>query len=91
MRLAHFLLPLFLIGDDTEIVIGELKVVLLRHAIAVQMRVMSQLAILFEHLGRVSARPAVDPVRLLTAALLTIVTAATPTVIVVAATIVIQG
>jgi hypothetical protein len=51
------------------------------------MRVMSQLPVLLQQLRRIAASPAVDPIGLL-AALLAIVTAATPTVV---TTIIIQG
>jgi uncharacterized membrane protein len=50
-----------------------------------------ELAVLLEHLRRVAARSAVDPVELLTALLAIVTTAATPTVVVAIITIVIQG
>jgi hypothetical protein len=68
-------------------VIGELEIVLLGHAVTVQVRVERELAILLEKLRGVAPGAAVDTVELLSA-LLTIVAAATPTVII---TIVIQG
>jgi hypothetical protein len=49
-----------------------------------------QLAIFFQHLGRIAARPAVDPVDLLTSALLTIATAPTAAVVVIPV-VIIQG
>jgi hypothetical protein len=78
-----------LVGEHAEIVIGELEVIFLLHAVAIEVRVVRQLAVLLEQLRRIPTRPAVDPVDVL-AALLTIVvvTPAAPAVI---PTIIVQG
>ena len=93
-RAALLFLADALIGDDAEIVIGELEVILLQHPVPIEVRVMRQLAVLFQHLRGIAARPAVNPVELLPISALTAavvgVTAAAPTVIV-TASIVIQG
>ena len=85
---TRFFLPLALIGKDPEIVIGELKVIFLLHPVSVEMGVVRQLSVLVEQLLSVAARPAVDPVDWLTA-LLTVITAAAPTVV--TTIVVIQG
>ena len=93
-RAALLFLADALIGDDAEIVIGELEVILLQHPVPIEVRVVRQLAVLFQHLRGIAARPAVNPVELLPISALTAavvgVTAAAPTVIV-TASIVIQG
>jgi hypothetical protein len=90
-RCALLVLTHALIGYHPEVMIGELEVIFLLHAIIVEVRIQRHLPVFLKHLRRVAARSAVNPVELLAAALLTIVTAATPTVIVVVTTIVIQG
>src|SRR5690606_32318031 len=66
------------VGDDTEIVICELQVIFRLHAVAVERRVMRQFPVLLQHLRRVTASPAVDPVTLVAATLAAIAaTAAT--------------
>jgi hypothetical protein len=97
LALALLVLALPLIGQHAKIVIGELKVIFLLDAIAVQVRIMRQLAILLQQLRRIAPRAAVDAVDLLaTAALLTIAAAvavvatpAAPAVII--STIIVQG
>jgi hypothetical protein len=86
--LALLFLALALVGDHAEIVICELEIVFLVDAIAVEVRVVRQLAVFLEQLRRVAARTAVDAVELLPAALLTIVTPAAPAVI---PTVIVQG
>ena len=56
------------VGNDTEVVIGELEVVLGLHPVAVVLGVLRELLVLVEHLRRVAACAAVDPVALITAA-----------------------
>ena len=85
---ALFFLADPLICDHTKIVIGELEVVLRLNAIAVEVRILRQLAVFLQQLRRIAARPAVNPVELL-AAVVRAITAATPTVVI--PTIVIQG
>jgi hypothetical protein len=75
------------IGDHAEVMVGKLQVVFGLHAITVQVRVLCKLAILFEQLGGIAPRTAVDPVELLTTILRAII--ATPATAVVT-TIVIQ-
>jgi hypothetical protein len=91
-RLALLFLALALIGYDAEIVVGELEEVFRLHAIAIEVSIVRQLAVFFQHLGRIAARPAVNPVELLaaTAAVLTVVPPAAPAVVV-TAIIVVQG
>jgi hypothetical protein len=63
--------------------VGELEIIFGLHAIAVERRVVSQLAILFEHLRGIAAGPAVDPVALAAAArAATIVATAAPAIVV---------
>ncbi len=77
------------ISQHAEIVIGELQVIFGLDPVPIEMGIVRLLAILFEQLGRVAARPAVNPVELLatttTAALLAI---ATPTTSVVVAVVI---
>ena len=81
-----------LIGDDAEIMVRELQVIFGLNAITIEVRIMRQLAILLEHLRRITARTAVDPVKLLSAASATrtIVCPSAPAVIV-TTIVVIQG
>ncbi len=89
---AGFIQPHARIGDDAEIVIGKLEVILRRHAIAVKVGIMRKLAVFLQHLRRIAPRPAVNPVELLTAALRTpVIATAAPTVVVVTTVIVVQG
>jgi hypothetical protein len=68
-------------------VIGKLEVIFRLNAVTIEVRVLRQLAILFQHLGRVAPGAAIDPVKLLSTTLRAIVAAAAPTVV---TTIVIQ-
>jgi hypothetical protein len=87
-RAALLFLAQALIGDDAEIVVGELQVVFRLHPIAVHVRILRQLAILFEQLRGIATRPAIDPVKLLTTTATLTVAATAPTVI---PTIIVQG
>jgi len=84
----------FVIIDDAEIMVGILQESFLLHAVTIMLRILRQLFILIQHLGRIAARPAVDPVQLVTSAatsaLWAIIIAATATIIV-TISIVIQG
>ena len=81
--LALLVLARALVGDDAEVVVGELEVVFLGHAVAVQMRVVRHLAILLEQLRRIAARPAVDAILVAPALLAVAATAATIVAIVI--------
>ena len=75
------------IGDHAEIVVGKLQVIFGLNAITVEVCVLRQLAILFEHLGGIAPCAAVDPVELLAATLRAAVVPATapaviPTIVV---------
>ena len=70
------------VGDDAEVMVGELQVVLGLHPVAVERRVVRHLAVLLEQLRGVAARTTVDAVALVTAALPAIVPAAAAAVIV---------
>jgi hypothetical protein len=76
------------VGDDAEIVVRELQVLFGLHPVAVQGGVVRQLLVLFQHLRRVAARAAVDPVALVAPALATIVAAAAAIVVPI---VVVQG
>ena len=91
--IALIILTDALIGDNPEIMIGELQVIFGLNAITVKVRIMRQLAILFEHLRRIATRTAVNPVKLLAiaAAALTIVVCPSAPAVIVATIVVIQG
>ena len=76
------------IGDHAEVVVGKLQIVFSLHAVTIKVRVLCKLAILFEQLGGIAPRTAVDPVELLTTILRAIVV--TPPAPAVVTTIVIQ-
>ena len=96
---ARFFQPHAGVGDDAEIVIGELEIIFRIHAIAIEMGVLRELAILLQHLRSIAPRPAIDTIGLLATtttatALRTAIAARTPTVVVVvvvATIIVVQG
>jgi hypothetical protein len=89
---ALLFLPHAGVANHPEIVIGKLQIIFRIHPVAVEMRVVRQLAIFFEHLRGVPACPAVDPVDLLPAAsTLRAGAVATPAPAVIATTIVVQG
>ena len=73
------------VGDDAEIMVGELQVVFGLHPVAVVLRVLRQLLVLVEQLGCIAPRAAVDPVALVAAAgLIAVAAAATPVLILIA-------
>ena len=94
---ARLVLTDFVIIDDAEIMVGELQEIFLLYAVAVMLSVLSQLFIRVEQLGRVAARPAVDPGHLVaatataSAALWTIVITTATAVIIVHIAIIVQG
>jgi hypothetical protein len=85
------------IGQNAKIVIGELKEIFLLHTVTIQVRVVGQLAVLFQQLRRIAPRTTVNAVDLLTTAALPVtitVAVVVPTataVVIVVTTIVIQG
>jgi len=78
------------VGDHAEIVIGKLEVIFGLNTVPIEVRVLCQLAIFFEHLGRIAPRAAIDPVQLLAAALRARIVSATATAVVVPAIVVVQ-
>jgi hypothetical protein len=83
-RRAHLVLLRAAVGDDPEVVVGELEIVLGQHAVAVERGVVREFLVLFEHLRRIAPGPAVDPVALMPAAARTaaIVATAAPAIVV---------
>ncbi len=61
LRTAFFL-PAAVIGQHAEIMICELVIIFGLHAVAIQLGILRQLFIFFEHLRRIATRPVVDPV-----------------------------
>ncbi len=59
-----FILTHLVVIDDAEIMVGELQKIFCLHAVPVMLRVLGQLFIFIEQLGRVAAGPAVDSVKL---------------------------
>jgi hypothetical protein len=81
-------IPLYAtVGNHAEIVIGELQVIFRLHPVAVHLRIMRELLVLLEHLRRIAARPAVNPVGLAT--LLTVAAASAAAII--ATILLVQG
>jgi hypothetical protein len=76
------------VGDHTEIVVSKLQIIFHLHPIAIVLGVLRKLLELVEHLRRIAARAAINPVKLTAAPALGTVPAPTATVI---AIIVIQG
>ena len=79
------------VGGHPEIVIGELQVIFGLDPVTVEVGVLRQLAIFFEQLRGIAARPAVNPVELLSAAATAAVrpiAASAPTVVVAIAVVV---
>ncbi len=76
------------IGEDAEIMVGELQVILSVYAVTVELRVLRQLFVFLQHLRCVSARTIVDLVLIVeTAAIVVLLTiiivvAATATIVV---------
>jgi hypothetical protein len=90
LTLALFVNAHAAIRDHAEVMVRELQIILGLDAVTIQVRVLGQLAILFEHLGRVAPRAAVDPVKLLTATLGAVVVPAPTSAVVVPAIVVVQ-
>ncbi len=88
---ALVFLPHARIGDHAEIVIRVLEVGFLRHAIAIEVRVMGQLAILLQQLRSIAPRPAVDAIELLATAAALLAIVVPPAAPAVVTTNVIQG
>ena len=61
LRTAFFL-PAAVIGQHAEIMVCELVIIFGLHAVAIQLGILRQLFIFFEHLRRIATRPVVDPV-----------------------------
>lgn len=59
---AAFFLTAAIIGEHTEIMVGELQIIFRVHPVAIMLCVLRQLFEFFEHLARVAARPVVDPI-----------------------------
>ena len=57
-----FFLPAAVIGQYAEIMVCELVIIFGLHAVAIQLGILRQLFIFFEHLRRIATRPVVDPV-----------------------------
>ena len=70
------------VGDDAEIVVGELQVVFGLHPVAVERGIVRELLVLLEHLRRVAPGSAIDPVALVAAALATIAATAAPAILI---------
>ncbi len=86
-----FFLSRFEIGEDAEIMVGELQVIFGVHAVVIMLRVAGQFLVFFKHLAGVAARAVVDPVLVIetviaVAVLLPVIvvaTAATPIVVII--------
>ena len=57
-----FFLPAAVICQHAEIMVCELVIIFGLHAVAIQLCILCQLFIFFEHLRRIATRPVVDPV-----------------------------
>ena len=57
---AVFVLAAAEVGEHAEIMVGKLQIIFCLHPITIQLRILRQLFIFFEHLGGVSARTIVD-------------------------------
>ena len=92
------------VGDHAKIMVCELQIIFRRDAITIEVGIVGQLAIFFQHLRGIAARTAVHAIQLLAAtaatatatpALRAIVAAATPAIVVIVvviiATIIVQG
>jgi hypothetical protein len=64
---AVFFLTAAEIGEHAEIMVGKLQIIFRLHTITVQLGVLRQLFIFFEHLGSVSARAIVDAILVIVA------------------------
>jgi hypothetical protein len=83
-----FVLTGLVVGDDTEIMVGELQIIFGLHAVAVMLGVLGKLLVLVEQLRGIAASAAVDPVARIGAALIAIIPASATAVII---AIVVQG
>jgi hypothetical protein len=61
LRTAFFL-PAAVIGQYAEIMVCELVIIFGLHAVAIQLGILRQLFVFFEHLRCITTRPVVDPV-----------------------------
>lgn len=57
-----FFLPAAVIGQYAEIMVRELVIIFGLHAVAIQLGILRQLFIFFEHLRRIATCPVIDPV-----------------------------
>ncbi len=64
VRRGLFFLPGSEVAHDAEIMVGELQIIFGLNPVARKLRVAREVAIFFDHLGAVAARPAVDAVGL---------------------------
>ena len=71
-----------LVGDDTEIMFGELQIIFGLHAVAIMLGVLGKLLVLVEQLRGIAASAAVDPVARIGAALIAIIPASATAVII---------
>jgi hypothetical protein len=78
------------VGDHAKVMIGELKIVFGLNPVAVKVRILRLFAILFEHLGRIAPRAAIDPVELLATATLRTIIGPAAAAVVIITTIVVQ-
>ena len=85
----RFFLTRAIVGEDTEIMVGELQIIFRVHPIAGQLRVARHVAVFFQQLGGVAARPTVDPVAIVVSA--PVLSAGPAIIIVVPATIAATG
>tara|TARA_Y100001968_G_C19117550_1_gene600341 strand:+ start:230 stop:514 length:285 start_codon:yes stop_codon:yes gene_type:complete len=83
-----FVLTGLVVGDDTEIMVGELQIIFGLHAVAIMLGVLGKLLVLVEQLRGIAASAAVDPVARIGAALIAIIPASATAVII---AIVVQG
>ena len=83
-----FVLTGLVVGDHTEIMVGELQIIFGLHAVAIMLGVLGKLLVLVEQLRGIAASAAVDPVARIGAALIAIIPASATAVII---AIVVQG
>ena len=69
---ARLFLASLVVGNHTEIVVGELQVICGLNTVAIMLSVLSKLLIFIQQLRRIAARPAVNPVERVSATLITI-------------------
>ena len=78
------------VRNHPKVMIGKLKVVFRLNPVTIQVRVLRLFAILFEHLGRIAPRAAIDPVELLATATLRTIVGPAAAAVVIVPTIVVQ-